>query len=107
MAANSTIIDYLVNMSRSFIFSTALSPADIGAALAALHIFESDTSVSATTRQCELYGRFLNSMGIYATNETPIFQYLSVVMRYSSGIKSFIQRWNYRYRDTSTYSSCW
>lgn len=36
VAANSTIIDYLVNMSRSFIFSTALSPADIGAALAAL-----------------------------------------------------------------------
>ena len=30
VAANSTIVDYLVNTSRSFIFSTALSPADIG-----------------------------------------------------------------------------
>ena len=45
VAGNSTIIDYLVNTSRSFIFSTALSPADIGAALAALHILESDVSV--------------------------------------------------------------
>ena len=45
VAANSTIVDYLVNTSRSFIFSTALSPADIGAALCALHIIDSDSSV--------------------------------------------------------------
>lgn len=73
VAANSTIIDYLVNMSRSFIFSTALSPADIGAALAALHVLESDTSVLRRLQNNVNYmADCLNSIGIYATNDTPI-----------------------------------
>ncbi|MDU3696409.1 MAG: aminotransferase class I/II-fold pyridoxal phosphate-dependent enzyme, partial [Veillonella parvula] len=75
--ANSTIIDYLVNMSRSFIFSTALSPADIGAALAALHILESDTSVLGRLQENVNYMALqLIAMGIEATNETPIFPIL-------------------------------
>ena len=77
VAANSTIIDYLVNMSRSFIFSTALSPADIGAALAALHVLESDTSVLRRLQNTVNYmADCLNSIGIYATNDTPIFPIL-------------------------------
>ena len=77
VAANSTIIDYLVNTSRSFIFSTALSPADIGAALAALHILESDVSVLRRLHENVNYmADQLISMGIDATNETPIFPIL-------------------------------
>lgn len=77
VAANSTIIDYLVNMSRSFIFSTALSLADIGAALAALHVLESDTSVLRRLQNNVNYmADCLNSIGIYATNDTPIFPIL-------------------------------
>lgn len=77
VAANSTIIDYLVNMSRIFIFSTALSPADIGAALAALHVLESDTSVLRRLQNNVNYmADCLNSIGIYATNDTPIFPIL-------------------------------
>lgn len=77
VAANSTIIDYLVNMSRSFIFSTALSPADIGAALAALHVLESDTSVLRRLQNNVNYmADCLNSIGKYATNDTPIFPIL-------------------------------
>lgn len=77
VAANSTIIDYLVNMSRSFIFSTALSPADIRAALAALHVLESDTSVLRRLQNNVNYmADCLNSIGIYATNDTPIFPIL-------------------------------
>lgn len=77
VAANSTIIDYLVNMSRSFIFSTALSPADIGAALAALYVLESDTSVLRQLQNNVNYmADCLNSIGIYATNDTPIFPIL-------------------------------
>lgn len=77
VAANSTIIDYLVNMSRSFIFSTALSPADIGAAMAALHVLESDTSVLRRLQNNVNYmADCLNSIGIYATNDTPIFPIL-------------------------------
>ena len=77
VAANSTIIDYLVNMSRSFIFSTALSPADIGAALAALQVLETDASVLGRLQENVNYmADQLTSMGIDATNETPIFPIL-------------------------------
>ena len=77
VAGNSTIIDYLVNTSRSFIFSTALSPADIGASLAALHILESDVSVLQSLHENVNYmADQLISIGINATNETPIFPIL-------------------------------
>ena len=77
VAANSTIIDYLVNASRSFIFSTALSPADIGAALAALQVLETDASVLGRLQANVNYmADQLLSMGIDATNETPIFPIL-------------------------------
>ena len=76
VAANSTIVDYLVNTSRSFIFSTALSPADIGAALCALHIIDSDSSVLERLQDSVGYmSDRLNSMGIYATDDTPISQF--------------------------------
>lgn len=77
VAANSTIIDYLVNTSRSFIFSTALSPADIGAALAALQVLETDASVLGCLQENVNYmADQLISIGINATNETPIFPIL-------------------------------
>ena len=77
VAAKSTIVDYLVNTSRSFIFSTALSPADIGAALCALHIIDSDPSVLERLQDNVGYmSNRLNSMGIYATDDTPIFPIL-------------------------------
>ena len=77
VAGNSTIIDYLVNASRSFIFSTALSPADIGAALAALQVLESDRSVLRRLQENVNYmADQLTSLGINATNETPIFPIL-------------------------------
>lgn len=77
VAANNTIIDYLVNTSRSFIFSTALSPADIGAALAALRVLESDSSVLQRLHENVNYmAEQLLSVGIDATNETPIFPIL-------------------------------
>ena len=77
VAANSTIIDYLVNTSRSFIFSTALSPADIGAALAALQVLETDASVLGHLQENVNYmADQLTSLGIDSTNETPIFPIL-------------------------------
>ena len=77
VAANSTIIDYLVNTSRSFIFSTALSPADIGASLTALQLLATDASVLGRLQANVNYmADQLLSMGIDATNETPIFPIL-------------------------------
>ena len=45
VAGRKELIEYLVNYSRSFIFSTALSPADIGAALEALTIVKNEPLV--------------------------------------------------------------
>jgi len=42
VAADEAIISYLINRSRSFIFSTALSPSAVGAALAALAVIAAE-----------------------------------------------------------------
>lgn len=68
------LIEYLVNYSRSFIFSTALSPADIGAALEALTIVKNEPLVVEQLNENTAYmANKLQSMGIECDDETPIF----------------------------------
>lgn len=74
VVAKEEIISYLINHSRSFIFSTALSPADIGAASAALEVMVEDESIIKSLRNntnymCEL----LRERGLEGTADTPIF----------------------------------
>lgn len=74
VAASKVIVDYLVNFSRSFIFSTALSPADIGAALAALNLIETDIDIYERLQDNVAYmARTLRTFGTEATDTTPIF----------------------------------
>ena len=74
VAGRKELIEYLINYSRSFIFSTALSPADIGAALEALRIIHDDSSVVDTLRKNTVYmAHKLQAMGIDCDDETPIF----------------------------------
>ena len=74
VAGRKELIEYLINYSRSFIFSTALSPADIGAALEALRIIHDDSSVVDTLRENTVYmSHKLQAMGIDCDDETPIF----------------------------------
>ncbi|MDY5409598.1 8-amino-7-oxononanoate synthase [Veillonella caviae] len=74
VAASRNIIQYLINYSRSFIFSTALSPADIGAALAALRIIETDrTLISKLQDNSRYMASKLIELGIPCDDETPIF----------------------------------
>lgn len=74
VAGRKELIEYLINYSRSFIFSTALSPADIGAALEALRIIHDDSSVVDTLRDNTVYmAHKLQAMGIDCDDETPIF----------------------------------
>lgn len=74
VAGRKELIEYLVNYSRSFIFSTALSPADIGAALQALSIVCNDRSVVNQLRENTVYmADKLQALGIECDDETPIF----------------------------------
>ena len=74
VAGRKELIEYLVNYSRSFIFSTALSPADIGASLQALSIVCNDRSVVNQLRENTVYmANKLQALGIECDDETPIF----------------------------------
>ena len=74
VAGRKELIEYLVNYSRSFIFSTALSPADIGAALEALTIVKNEPLVVEQLNENTAYlSNKLQSMGIECDDETPIF----------------------------------
>ena len=74
VAGRKELIEYLINYSRSFIFSTALSPEDIGAALEALRIVRDEPSVVDTLRDNTVYmAHKLQAMGIDCDDETPIF----------------------------------
>lgn len=74
VATNSIIYDYLINASRPFIFSTALAPANIGAALAALELIESDTTlINKLYNNVKYLSNRLQRIGLLATSHTPIF----------------------------------
>lgn len=74
VAGRKELIEYLVNYSRSFIFSTALSPADIGAALEALTIVKNEPLVVEQLNENTAYmANKLQSMGIECDDATPIF----------------------------------
>lgn len=74
VAAKKPITEYLINHARSYIFSTALTPADIAAAGEALHIISTDHSyvdkLSANTAAMKMY---LAQQGIAVDTQTPIF----------------------------------
>ena len=74
VAGRKELIEYLINYSRSFIFSTALSPADVGAALEALRIVQDESAVVDRLRDNTVYmAHKLQAMGIDCDDETPIF----------------------------------
>jgi 8-amino-7-oxononanoate synthase len=58
VAASSEVADLLVNTSRPYIFTTALSPADTAAGLAALRVLRSDEGRALVARLRTLVDRF-------------------------------------------------
>jgi 8-amino-7-oxononanoate synthase len=74
VAGDKELIDYLLNRSRSFIFSTALPPAVCAASIAALDIVEGSPEIRERLwRNQERFARGLESAGIRTTaTETPI-----------------------------------
>ena len=74
VCGSQTIIDYIINHSRPFIFATALSPADIGASIGALEVLAEDPSVYQNLRSNTKYmHKALQSLGIPSSDDTPIF----------------------------------
>ena len=74
VCGSQTIIDYIINHSRPFIFATALSPADIGASLGALEVLAQEPRVYQNLRSnTEYMHKALHSLGIPSSDETPIF----------------------------------
>ncbi len=57
VAASRDVIDLIVNRARSYIFSTAPSPADAAAALAALRVLQSPEGAALTARLAALIDR--------------------------------------------------
>ncbi len=74
VCGSSTVIDYIINHSRPFIFATALSPADIGASIGALEVLAEEPSVYQKLRSnTEYMHKTLQSLGIPSNDDTPIF----------------------------------
>lgn len=74
VCGSQTIIDYIINHSRPFIFATALSPADIGASIGALEVLAEEPSVYQNLRSNTKYmHQALQSLGIPSSDDTPIF----------------------------------
>lgn len=74
VAGSKVLIDYLINKSRSFIYSTALSPVTVAGALASLRIIRDDSSVvSQLHSNVEAMKMYLQQVGVTVATETPIF----------------------------------
>jgi 8-amino-7-oxononanoate synthase len=72
VAASRDVVDLLVNRARSYIFSTALSPADAAAALAALRILQSDEGAALRGRLAALIGRMAEAGLVSPDHPSPI-----------------------------------
>jgi 7-keto-8-aminopelargonate synthetase-like enzyme len=71
-AASRDVVDLLVNRARSYIFSTAASPADAAAALAALGVLRSAEGAALTARLAALVDRFSEAGLVAPGHPSPI-----------------------------------
>ncbi|MDT8904038.1 8-amino-7-oxononanoate synthase [Anaeroselena agilis] len=74
IAGSAVLIEYLVNRARSFIFTTALAPATVAAARAALALLVGEPELTARLRDNAVFlRRALTAAGLaVGTGETPI-----------------------------------
>jgi 8-amino-7-oxononanoate synthase len=91
IAGSKSLIDYLANTARSFIFSTALSPATIAVSLAALNIVRTEPMTRETLlAHCVWFREKLRAVGFDVPNHpTPI---ISVVLGWPDVAIAFSER---------------
>ncbi len=77
VAGSYELIDYLRNRARSFIYSTALPPAAVAAAKAAIEVIEKEAPAKKLWQNVALYKNGLNDMGFELTSETQIVPILT------------------------------
>ncbi len=67
-----SIIDFLINRSRSFIFSTALAPPNVGAAIKAIEVLESQEGENLLEKLRGYVEVFRDSLGLLESHQSPI-----------------------------------
>ncbi len=72
MAASRDVVDLIVNRARSYIFSTALTPADAAAGLAALRIVRSTEGAALMDRLTALIARLAEAGLASPSHPSPI-----------------------------------
>ncbi|RZN16008.1 MAG: 8-amino-7-oxononanoate synthase [Methanosarcinales archaeon] len=69
VAGREELIEYLINIARSFIFTTALPPAAVGAAIAAINVVQQEDPAKKLWKNVREYTTSLNNGGLsLATN---------------------------------------
>ncbi len=77
VAGSFELVDYLRNKARSFIYSTALPPAAVAAAKAAIEVIEKEAPAKKLWENVALYKNGLNDMGFELASETQIVPILT------------------------------
>lgn len=77
VAGSFELVDYLRNKARSFIYSTALPPAAVAAAKAAIEVIEKENPAEKLWQNVALYKNGLNEMGFEIRSETQIVPILT------------------------------
>ncbi len=90
VAGNSTLIEYLKQKARTFLFSSAPTPADVGAVLAAVRVLQSnDELVKKLWNNADYFKKEMQSFGFdVGHSQTPI----TPVMLYDAKVSSEFSR---------------
>jgi 8-amino-7-oxononanoate synthase len=76
VAGSSELIEYLINVARPFIFTTALPPAAVGAALASMEVIRREDPALRLWKNVEAYTAHLNRGGLKVETESQIIPIL-------------------------------